>query len=87
MPAPAPFAVPAGIEIRTWIFQGRRYALLVNASGAAQPLEEGSLAPWRALFAVRSDARQLLAPCGKKLCLPPEGVLWLEGRLWPELLP
>jgi hypothetical protein len=86
-PAPAPFAVPAGIELRAWTFHGRGYALLVNSSGGPLPLEEKTLAPWRALFAVRSDARQLLAPCGTARCLAPDGVLWLEGRLLPEILP
>jgi hypothetical protein len=86
-PAPAPFAVPAGIELRAWTFHGRRYALLVNSSGISVPLETASLLPWRALFAVRSDARELLPPCGLNRCLPPEGVLWLEGRLLPELIP
>jgi hypothetical protein len=86
-PAPAPFAVPAGIELRAWTFQGRRYAVLVNSSAGPVPLDERILAPWRALFAVRSDARQDLAACGAGVCLPPEGVLWLEGRLLPELFP
>ena len=86
-PAPAPFAVPAGVELRSWLFRGRRYVLLVNPSGGPLPLDEASLGPWRALFAVRSDARELLPPCGMGHCLPPEGVLWLEGRLLPETLP
>jgi hypothetical protein len=86
-PASAPFAVPAGIELRAWSFRGRRYALLVNSSGAPLPLEQKSLEPWRALFAVRSDAREILAACGTASCLPPEGVLWLEGRLLPEIRP
>ena len=86
-PAPAPFAVPAGIELRAWSFRGRAYALLVNSSGGPRPLEEKSLAPWRALFAVRSDARELLTPCGTGRCISPDGVLWLEGRLLPEILP
>jgi len=81
VPAPAPFVVPDGIAVRAWTLAGRRYALLVNISGAPEPLDEGVLAPWRALFAVRSDARELLAPCGRRRCLPAEGVLWLEGRL------
>jgi hypothetical protein len=70
-----------GLETRGWTFQGRRYALLVNSSGGSLPLEEERLAPWRALFAVRSDPRQLLVRCGKSLCLPPGGTLWLEGCL------
>ena len=86
-PAPAPFAVPNGVELRAWTFQGRRYVLLVNSSGGPLTLEERSLAPWRALFAVRSDPRQDLVSCGSGACLPPEGVLWLEGRLLPDLLP
>ena len=86
-PAAAPFPVPAGVELRAWAFRGRRYVLLVNPSGAAQPLDERNLRPWRALFAVRSDARQALPACGPDVCLPSEGVLWLEGRLLPETLP
>jgi hypothetical protein len=83
---PAPFAVPAGMEFRVWTFRGRRYVLLVNPSGHPLPLEQGSLVPWRALFTVRSDARQVLIACGKDVCLPPDGVLWLEGRLLPGIL-
>jgi hypothetical protein len=86
-PASAPFVVPAGIDLRAWTFRGRRYVLLVNSSGGPLALEERSLAPWRALFAVRSDARQNLPACGTGRCLAPEGVLWLEGRLLPEILP
>lgn len=86
-PAPVPFAVPAGVERRAWTFRGRRYVLLVNSSSGLAPLEESDLMPWRALFAVRSDARQVLVPCGRDVCLPPRGVLWLEGRLLPNILP
>ncbi len=85
--AAVPFAVPEGIEHRAWTFHGRRYLLLVNASDAPLPLDEMDLTPYRALFAVRSDARQLLGTCGSARCLAPAGVLWLEGRLLPEILP
>jgi len=78
--APAPFAVPAGLEIRAWDYAGRRYVLLVNASGAPQALDEETLGPWRTLFAVRADAREALGACGAGKCLAPEAVLWLEGR-------
>jgi hypothetical protein len=84
LPAPDPFVVPAGIKLRVWTFRGRRYVLLVNSSGSSLKLDERSLASWRALFSVRSDPRQALAGGA---CLPPQGVLWLEGRLLPELLP
>jgi hypothetical protein len=87
LPAPAPFAATDGLEIRAWEFRGRRYVLLVNPSGAPLPLKEENLAAWRALFAVRSDAREILTPCAGRSCLPPGGVLWLEGRLLPEILP
>jgi hypothetical protein len=86
-PAPAPFAVPAGIELRAWAFRGRRYVLIVNPSDGPLPIEERDLSPWRTLFAVRSNARESLVPCGPGACLPPEGILWLEGRLLPEILP
>jgi hypothetical protein len=85
--APAPFAVAAGLEVRAWTFHGRRYLLIDNPSALALPLEPRSLVPWRALFAVRSDARQILPACGKDRCLRPGGVLWLEGRLLPDVLP
>ena len=87
LPAPAPFVVPAGIEIRSWVFRGRRYVLLVNPSAARLPVKGENLAPWRALFGVRSDPRQVLAASGTDCFLPPGGVLWLEGRLLPEILP
>lgn len=79
-PAPLPFAAP-GLLARAWARHGRRYVLLVNASPAPQPLEPGLLAPWRALFEVRADAREVLAPCAQGLCLEPGRALWLEGRL------
>ncbi len=86
-PAPAPFSVPPGVHLRSWTLHGRRYALLVNASEAPAPLDQNSLVPWRALFEVRSDARQVLSACPGGGCLAPGGVLWLEGRLFPDLLP
>jgi len=79
--AAPPFAVPAGMESRAWGFEGRVYTLLVNPSAKPLRLDDGSLAGRRALFAVRADARQDLAVCGAGRCLPPGGVLWLEGRL------
>lgn len=86
-PSPSPFAVPAGVEAGSWIRDGRRYVLMVNTSGAPAPIDADSLAPWRALFAVRSDPRQVLAVCGRQRCLPPFGVFWLEGRIHPGQLP
>ncbi|MFA6003551.1 MAG: hypothetical protein WC881_05735 [Elusimicrobiota bacterium] len=83
---PAPMALPAGVEARAWAYQGRRYVLLVNPAGAPAPLEPAGLAPWRALFEVRSAPAETLAACGTRVCLPAQGVLWLEGRLLPELL-
>ena len=85
--ASTPFVVPAGIELRAWAFRGRRYVLLVNSSEAPLPLQQEGIASWRALFTVRSDARQVLTPCAADLCLPPGGVLWLEGRLLPNIFP
>jgi hypothetical protein len=87
LPAPVPFVVPAGVKSRAWTFRGRRYVLLVNSSGSLLPLEEGSLATWRALFSVRSDPREILAACAAGVCLPTESILWLEGRLLPDILP
>jgi hypothetical protein len=83
--APAPFVVPPGVEARAWSFQGRLYLLLVNTATVASPVDPESLTGWRALFSVRSDARQALTPCGPGVCLAPQSVLWLEGRLLPRL--
>lgn len=85
--APAPFAAPPGILVRSWTRSGRRYVLLVNVSASPLPIETELLEPWRALFSVRADARQILPGCGQSSCLPPEGVLWLEGRLGSGLRP
>lgn len=79
--APDPFPVPDGVEARAWRFDGRLYVLLVNDSGAGAPLPADALRPWRALFEVRADARELLVPCEDAACLPPGRALWLEGRL------
>ena len=79
----APFAVPDGLLLRAWSYRGRRYVLLVNASGTDAALDAQALVPWRALFEVRSDARDLLIRCGAAFCLPPHRALWLEGRLSP----
>jgi len=84
---PAPFTVPGGIEVRAWAYQGRRYVLLVNSSGGPLRLEESDLAAYRALYAVRSDPRELLSSCRQGHCLASGGVLCLEGRLVPEILP
>jgi hypothetical protein len=74
--------LPAGVEARAWLWRGRRYLLIVNSSTSPAPLPSALLAERRALFAARADAREALAPCGPDLrCVPPEGVLWLEGRL------
>lgn len=76
-----PLTVPAGGGARAWRYQGRLYVLLVNGSANALPIDAESLRPWRALFEVRSDARDLLVPCAAGRCLPAERVIWLEGRL------
>lgn len=78
--ADLPFSVPVGVAARAWRHQGRLYVLLVNATSRPLPIPALSLAPWRALFEVRADPRELLAPCGGGLCLPADRVLWLEGR-------
>lgn len=78
--APPPFEVPDGLTARAWTRLGRGYLLLVNSSGADAALDGEDLVPWRALFEVRSDARELLRPCGEKLCIPPGKALWLEAR-------
>lgn len=77
----APFGVPAGVETRAWRFQGRPYVLLVNDTELPVPIDPESLKPWRALFEVRADARDLLPACGTGRCLPAGRVIWLEGRL------
>lgn len=79
--AAVPFEVPQGVMARAWRFQGRLYVLLVNDRTLAVPMSEESLKPWRALFEVRADARDLLSACGGGRCLPAERVIWLEGRL------
>lgn len=76
-----PFAVPEGVEARAWRFQGRFYVLLVNDSALAAAILPDFLKPWRALFEVRADARDLLDPCDGGRCIPAGRVLWLEGRL------
>ncbi len=75
-----PFPVPPGVEARAWSFGGRRYVVLVNASDADAAFEADDLAPWRALFEVRTDARQALNACAARRCLPSHRALWLEGR-------
>lgn len=81
VPSDDPFPLPEGVEGRAWRFRGRLYFLLVNDAAAAAPLPPDALKPWRALFEVRADARDVLSPCAGGLCLPPGRVLWLEGRL------
>lgn len=78
---PVPFPVPEGVESRAWRFQGRLYVLLVSGASSSGPMSDESLKAWRALFEVRADARDLLVSCGGGRCLPPERVLWLEGRI------
>ncbi len=79
--AAVPFSVPQGVSARAWRFQGRLYVLLVNGAVLSGPMPQESLRPWRALFEVRADARDLLIPCGGGRCLSAGRVLWLEGRL------
>lgn len=79
--AAVPFSVPQGVSARAWRFQGRLYVLLVNGAMPSGPMPQENLRPWRALFEVRADARDLLIPCGGGRCLPAGRVLWLEGRL------
>ncbi len=78
--APAPFAVPAGLEARAWRLRGRLYVALVNDGPAPVPLAPEALERWRALFEPRADAREALVACDAALCLPPRRALWLEGR-------
>lgn len=79
--AEAPFAAPPGVAVRAWRFQGRLYVLLVNDAARPAAIDPEALRPWRALFEVRSDPRDLLVACGGGRCLPGERALWLEGRL------
>lgn len=79
--ADVPFPIPDGVEARAWRFRGRLYLLLVNDAAEAAPLPLDALKPWRALFEVRADARDLLVPCAAGRCLPAGRALWLEGRL------
>lgn len=76
-----PFAAPVGVEARAWRFRGRLYVLLVNPSELPVPMPSAPLEPWRALFEVRSDPRELLSFCPAGHCLDAGRVLWLEGRL------
>ncbi|MDX6769394.1 MAG: hypothetical protein SF051_07665 [Elusimicrobiota bacterium] len=78
--APAPFAAAPGLEVRAWRLRGRRYAALVNDTASPLPVDAAALAPWRALFEPRADAREALSACAGGLCLPPGRALWLEGR-------
>jgi len=78
---PVPFLAPEGVAVRAWRFRGRLYVLLVNESARPAPVAPDDLKPWRALFEVRADARDLLVACGGGRCLPGERALWLEGRL------
>ncbi|MEK7389807.1 MAG: hypothetical protein AAB036_08910 [Elusimicrobiota bacterium] len=78
---PVPFAVPAGASARAWLYKRRLYVLMVNESSRAVPIAEETVRPWRALFEVRTDARDLLIPCAISRCLGAQQVLWLEGRL------
>lgn len=76
-----PFPLPPDVEGRAWRYRGRIYLLLVNDADAAAPIPAENLEPWRALFEVRSDARNVLPPCAGGHCLPAGRALWLEGRL------
>lgn len=73
---------PAGALSAAWAYQGRVYQLLVNASAAPAVFDPAALSGRRALFSARADAAELLPACDGRPCLPPEGVLWLEG--WPR---
>lgn len=75
-----PFPVAEGGASRAWRYQGRVYVLLVSGEAEVR-LAPDDLKPWRSLFEVRADARDLLIPCGGGRCLPAGRVLWLEGRL------
>lgn len=79
--AAVPFPVPDAVRARAWRFQGRLYALLVNDTEGEVAVAPEHFRPWRALFEVRADARDLLVPCAAGRCLPAGRVLWLEGRL------
>lgn len=79
--AAVPFEVPDGVKSRAWRFRGRLYVLLVNDAKIEALIETEPLRPWRALFEVRADARDLLVACEGGRCLPARRVLWLEGRL------
>lgn len=78
---PVPFPAPEGVAVRAWRYRGRLYVLLVNESARPAPVVPDDLKPWRALFEVRADARDLLVACASGRCLPGERALWLEGRL------
>lgn len=79
--ADLPFPLPDGAEGKAWRYQGRVYVLLVNDGLSAVAFEAERLKDWRALFEVRADAREALAPCPAGRCLSPGRALWLEGRL------
>ena len=79
--APLPFAAPQGVLARAWRHRGRLSVVLVNASGEDAAIDASGLLPYRALFEVRSDAREALTRCGSRSCLPAGRALWLEGRL------
>lgn len=81
LPAPLPFPVAQGLFARAWSRGGRTYVLVLNPTSFPMPLDGAALAGRRALFRPRSDPRETLERCGRGVCLPPQGVLWLEGRL------
>lgn len=81
VPVRAPLRVPDGVDARAWRHQRRVYVLLVNVSSAPAVFDAKALAGRRGLFAPRAAAAEALPACAGGVCLAPEGVLWLEGRL------
>jgi len=77
---PSPAAAAEGGESRAWRLRGREYVLLVNAARVPVRVDAQASARFRALFEARADPRDLLSACAGGACLPPERVLWLEGR-------
>jgi hypothetical protein len=76
----SPAVAAEGVESRAWRLRGRDYVLLVNTARVPVRVDAPGLARFRALFEARADPRDLLSTCAGGTCLPPERVLWLEGR-------